>query len=118
MPKLLLSVRSAHEANLALETGVDLIDIKEPSAGALGAASPQVIEEIVRLVNRRVPTSVACGELLASAADIAARLPGSGASVTPSTIAPDYVKVGLSGCGSIDSISPTRTPMMRTASPG
>jgi dihydroneopterin aldolase len=102
MPKLLLSVRSTHEADLALEAGVDLIDIKEPSAGALGAASPQVIEEIVRLVNRRAPTSVACGELLASAADIAARLPGSGASAAPTGISPDYVKVGLSGCGSID----------------
>ncbi|MEX2139893.1 MAG: (5-formylfuran-3-yl)methyl phosphate synthase [Pirellulales bacterium] len=100
MPKLLLSVRSAHEASLAIEAGVDLIDIKEPSAGALGAASPEVIDEIVRLVNRRSSTSVACGELIQSAADIAKRLPGSGA--TPTGIWPDYVKVGLSGCGSID----------------
>ncbi len=102
MPKLLLSVRSTPEAHLALEAGVDLIDIKEPSAGALGAASPTVIEEIVRLVNRRVPTSVACGELIGSAVDIAARLPGSGAGAAPAGISPDYVKVGLSGCGSID----------------
>ena len=43
MPKLLLSVRNALEANLALEAGVDLIDIKEPSAGPLGAASAAVI---------------------------------------------------------------------------
>jgi (5-formylfuran-3-yl)methyl phosphate synthase len=102
MPKLLLSVRSAHEANLALEVGVDLIDIKEPSAGALGAASPEVIDEIVRLVNRRSPTSVACGELIQSAVEIAKRLPGSAPSPTPGGLWPDYVKVGLSGCGSID----------------
>ena len=102
MPKLLLSVRSAHEANLALEAGVDLIDIKEPSAGALGAASPEVIDEIVQLVNRRSPTSVACGELIQSAAEIAKRLPGSGPGPRPGGLWPDYVKVGLSGCGSID----------------
>src|SRR5687768_4952572 len=103
MPKFLLSVRSTHETNLALEAGVDLIDIKEPSAGALGAASTVVISEIVRLVDRRCPTSVACGELLSSAAAIARQLPGSATGgATPDTRAPDYVKVGLSGCGSID----------------
>jgi dihydroneopterin aldolase len=103
MPKFLLSVRSTHEANLALEAGVDLIDIKEPSAGALGAASAVVISEIVRLADRRCPTSVACGELLASAAAIARQLPGSATGgATPAARALDYVKVGLSGCGSID----------------
>ena len=53
MPKLLVSVRNAHEAGLALDAGVDLIDVKEPSRGALGAASPRHIHEILRLVNGR-----------------------------------------------------------------
>jgi uncharacterized protein (UPF0264 family) len=103
MPKLLVSVRSAYEARLALDAGADIIDIKEPSAGALGAASPAVINEVVRLVNRQAGTSVACGELLQSASEIAARLPGSNASLAlPEEPWPDFVKVGLSGCGSIE----------------
>ena len=53
MPKLLVSVRSSHEAQMAIDVGVDVIDIKEPSAGALGAASPAVIHEIVRFVAHR-----------------------------------------------------------------
>jgi uncharacterized protein (UPF0264 family) len=101
MPKLLVSVRSAHEASLALAAGVELIDIKEPAAGALGAASLEVIEDILSLVNGRVQTSAACGELIESAADIARRLSGAGTSGTGETL-PDYVKVGLAGCGSMD----------------
>jgi len=100
MPKLLLSVRNAQEARLALEAGVDLVDVKEPSQGPLGAASPETIREILQLVNRRALTSVAYGELLQwecdggmdQYADPAAR------EVSPS---PGYVKLGLSGCRSI-----------------
>jgi (5-formylfuran-3-yl)methyl phosphate synthase len=103
MAKLLVSVRSAREARLALDAGADIIDIKEPSAGALGAASPAVINEVLRMVNRQAGTSVACGELLQSANDIAGQLPGANASLAlPQAPWPDFVKVGLSGCGSID----------------
>ena len=62
--KLLVSVRSAAEAALALEAGVDLLDIKEPLSGSLGAASPQVCREIVGIAKGRVPLSAACGELV------------------------------------------------------
>ena len=37
-PKLLVSVRSADEARAALAGGADLIDVKEPAHGPLGAA--------------------------------------------------------------------------------
>jgi uncharacterized protein (UPF0264 family) len=99
MPKLLVSVRNVAEARLALAAAVDLIDIKEPSAGALGAASAATIDEIVRLVDRRCPTSVACGELIQSATDLVRGL----AELNPrdSRGWPNYVKVGLAGCGSI-----------------
>ena len=36
MTGLLVSVRSAEEAEIALAGGANLIDIKEPSRGALG----------------------------------------------------------------------------------
>ena len=37
-PGLLVSVRSADEAIAALAGGADVIDVKEPNRGALGAA--------------------------------------------------------------------------------
>ena len=39
MTGLLVSVRSASEARVALAAGVDVIDVKEPNRGSLGAAS-------------------------------------------------------------------------------
>ena len=61
-PGLLVSVRSADEARAALEGGADLIDVKEPSRGALGPADPQVIHEVIAGVDGRVPVSAALGE--------------------------------------------------------
>ena len=50
MTKLLVSVRDAAEARLAVEAGVDLIDVKEPSAGPLGAAAAETLAEIAAAV--------------------------------------------------------------------
>lgn len=59
---LLVSVRSAAEAKAALEGGADLIDVKEPARGPLGAADPAVIQEVIAAVAGRAPVSVARGE--------------------------------------------------------
>ena len=64
MSKLLVSVRNAAEARIAADGGVDLIDIKEPTRGALGAADTQVWNEVVAELDGAVPVSVALGELL------------------------------------------------------
>jgi uncharacterized protein (UPF0264 family) len=63
MTKLLVSVRDAAEARLAVDAGVDLIDVKEPRAGPLGAATPQAVAEIAAVVAGARPLSVALGEL-------------------------------------------------------
>jgi uncharacterized protein (UPF0264 family) len=63
MTRLLVSVRDADEARLAVEVGVDLVDVKEPHAGPLGAATSETIAEIARVVGGRRPLSVALGEL-------------------------------------------------------
>lgn len=63
MTRLLVSVRSAEEALTALAGGADLLDIKEPSRGSLGAADSAVWREIAEVVNEKCPLSVACGEL-------------------------------------------------------
>jgi (5-formylfuran-3-yl)methyl phosphate synthase len=63
-PRLLVSVRDAREARTAVECGVDLIDIKEPRRGALGAATADTIAAIARDVGASRPLSVALGELV------------------------------------------------------
>ena len=63
MTGLLVSVRSVAEARIALDGGASLIDVKEPSRGALGRADVAVQEAVVSLVGGRVPVSAALGEL-------------------------------------------------------
>jgi uncharacterized protein (UPF0264 family) len=63
-PGLLVSVRSAAEALAALAGGADLIDVKEPSQGSLGAADDDTISAVVRAVAGRAPVSAALGELV------------------------------------------------------
>jgi uncharacterized protein (UPF0264 family) len=63
-PGLLVSVRSAAEALAAVAGGADVIDVKEPSHGSLGAAEDDVISAVVKAVAGRVPVSAAFGELV------------------------------------------------------
>ena len=63
-PRLLVSVRSASEAIEALRGGASIIDVKEPDAGALGAASVATCREVVDAVGSRVPVTAALGELV------------------------------------------------------
>lgn len=63
MTGLLVSVRDLDEARIALEAGVDLIDVKEPRRGSLGAAAAEIWQSVVRFVAGRRPVSVALGEL-------------------------------------------------------
>jgi uncharacterized protein (UPF0264 family) len=61
-PQLLVSVRSEDEALAALAGAAQLVDVKEPSRGPLGAADVEVISSVVQAVAGRVPVSVALGE--------------------------------------------------------
>jgi len=63
MAGLLVSVRDAREARIAMDNGARVIDVKEPNAGALGAASPRTWRDVARVVNRQLPCSIALGEL-------------------------------------------------------
>lgn len=60
--KLLVSVRSAEEATIAVAAGADLIDVKEPSRGALGTAEAEVVAAVLAAVGKTVPVSAALGE--------------------------------------------------------
>jgi hypothetical protein len=87
-PGLLVSVRNADEALAALAGGADVIDVKEPDHGPLGAADAATIASVVRAVNGRLPVTAAMGELTDLIA--ARREP------IPFSIA--LFKIGLAGC--------------------
>lgn len=63
MTGILASVTSVDEARIALEAGADIIDLKNPAQGALGALPLPMIERIVRFVDGRKPVSATVGDL-------------------------------------------------------
>lgn len=65
-PRLLVSVRNAAEAEAAMAGGAELIDVKEPERGSLGAADSGIVTEVIAKVAGRRPVSSAMGELLDS----------------------------------------------------
>jgi hypothetical protein len=94
LPGLLVSVRDAAEALTALEAGADVIDVKEPAKGSLGAADAATIESVVRTVAGRRPVTVALGELTDFAAGGLISL------AKPLVSGVSLFKIGLAGCGS------------------
>jgi uncharacterized protein (UPF0264 family) len=94
--KLLVSVVSAAEARAALAGGADIIDVKDPREGALGAPSPGTLAEVVAAVNGAAPVSVALGDLpdLPHTAALAA--------CGAAACGVDYVKLGLRGVRGLD----------------
>jgi len=89
--KLLVSVVDRREAKIASRYSVDIIDVKNPREGALGASIPRVIRDIRMIVPRGIEVSATIGDLpnLPGTASLAAR----GAA----TIGINYVKAGLYG---------------------
>jgi (5-formylfuran-3-yl)methyl phosphate synthase len=63
MTWLLASVRSAAEALVALDGGADLIDLKEPAAGALGRLPEATIAAALAAVGGRRPVSATIGDV-------------------------------------------------------
>jgi len=92
MTRLLVSVRDVDEARVALEAGVDLIDLKEPRRGPLGPVTTNVVQAAVELVAGRLPISAALGELTDWNPRAAAPLPHGLA----------FAKLGLAGCALLD----------------
>ncbi len=99
MTGLLVSVRDVNEAEAAVVGGADLIDIKEPNAGSLGAASVETWNEIRAAVGDRKPVSAALGELISDPVCEAAR----------HTSGMTFAKIGLAGCRSHDDWTAQRT---------
>lgn len=60
---MLASVNSIEEALQALSANVDIIDLKQPALGALGALTTDMVKNIVVGINRRCPVSTTVGDL-------------------------------------------------------
>ncbi len=63
MTGMLASVENLVEARQALQAGADIIDLKAPSRGALGALDLQTVTEIVAELDGRIPVSATVGDL-------------------------------------------------------
>jgi uncharacterized protein (UPF0264 family) len=63
MTGMLASVNSVEEAVLVLNENVDIIDLKQPALGALGALEVSLVKEIVARINGRCPVSATIGDL-------------------------------------------------------
>lgn len=63
MTGLLISVTNIEEAGIALNVGVDILDMKNPAEGALGRLPLETIAEIVSAINGRCITSATIGDL-------------------------------------------------------
>ncbi len=89
--KLLISPANVKEAAEAIAGGADIVDVKNPQEGALGANFPWVIRQIKELAPKTVEVSCALGDV--------PNLPGSVslAALGAATLGVDYVKVGLYG---------------------
>jgi uncharacterized protein (UPF0264 family) len=88
MTGLLVSVRDATEAAVALKAGAAIIDVKEPTRGSLGRPDAEAVRGVVTIVSDHVPVSVALGELR--------DWDETSTSIANSGVA--LAKIGLSGC--------------------
>ena len=87
--KLLVSPINLEEAKAAYNGGADIIDVKNPKEGSLGANFPWVIRSVKEAMGPKTPVSATIGDMnykpgTASLAALGAAVSGA-----------DYVKVGL-----------------------
>lgn len=89
MSKWLASVQSLQEAQTLLPVLPDILDMKNPSQGALGALNTDIVSQIVMMINGRCQTSATIGDLPMQAAPIKQAI------TEMATSGVDYVKIGI-----------------------
>jgi uncharacterized protein (UPF0264 family) len=89
--KLLISPKDEKEAAEAIAGGADIIDVKNPKEGALGANFPWIIKRIREITPKNIEVSCTLGDV--------PNLPGamSLAALGAATTGVDYIKAGLYG---------------------
>jgi uncharacterized protein (UPF0264 family) len=99
MTRMLASVNSLAEAQLVYRAGADIIDLKQPAAGALGALPLETIAGIHAWCAGRIPVSATVGDLPMQPALIfdAVR--------TMAATGIDYIKIGFFPGGDWDGVA-------------
>ncbi len=92
--QLMISVISSAEAVDALAESAEILDVKNPAEGSLGAPFPAVIQEIREIASGKAKVGAAIGDM--------PYLPGTAAlaALGAAACGVDYVKVGLYGAKS------------------
>jgi len=93
---LLVSVRDPEEAAVALAAGAAIVDVKEPRNGPLGRPAAEIVAAVAAVPGRRVPLTLAGGELAAGDA-ISAHLLEVLRLLPPGVTPPAAVKAGPAG---------------------
>jgi uncharacterized protein (UPF0264 family) len=88
---LLISPINTEEAHEAIEGGADIIDVKNPKEGSLGANFPWVIKNVREMTPKDMLVSATLGDVPYKPGTVS--LAALGASVSGA----DYIKVGLYG---------------------
>nr|WP_210345417.1 (5-formylfuran-3-yl)methyl phosphate synthase [Jiella flava] len=81
------SVTGPEEATIALAGGADIIDLKDPAQGALGAVAPAILSATLREIAGRRPVSAVAGDLPMQPAAVIDAVAARGQA--------DFVKIGL-----------------------
>lgn len=89
MTQFLASVRDLGEAQVAVACGADIIDLKAPDRGSLGALPTEQIKQIVTALRGAKPISATVGDLPMEPAPVRAAVAAAVAAGV------DFVKVGL-----------------------
>ncbi len=104
--RLLVSVVNRLEAEEAVRGGADIIDVKNPLEGALGAQPPSIISAVAEVLPPRCELSATIGDL--------PNLPGTAslAALGAAVAGADYVKAGLLGVSSVEDAEGLLTPIV------
>ena len=89
MTGMLASVRNLQEANIVYRGGADIIDLKEPNHGALGAVPLKEIHHVVDELWEKCVISATVGDLPAIVTEIEDKI------MLTAETGVDYVKVGM-----------------------
>lgn len=89
MTGMLASVKNIEEALMVLAAKVDIIDLKQPEHGALGALDTDVVREIVDVIQNRCLVSATIGDLPMQSGVL------SFAAQVMATTGVDYIKIGF-----------------------
>lgn len=105
MTGMLASVANLTEARLAARSEVDIIDLKNPSAGALGALALDAVHAIVAEIGGIRPLSATVGDLPLEVAQVIPAVEAMAATGV------DYVKIGFFPGGDRDGVLQALAPV-------